>query len=265
MSRLRRQTFSGLLFIKKEMFVKLNNVLNKNTLLLSLVTTTVMLMTACGSDGDDTGGGYTNTLQAGIYGGTLTPVGQAADTAIGIVTSEGDTAIVDLVTEELFIGTASGNSLTGTLYASTAVSSTAEVTNISGNDISGNYTSSLGGGDFALTADPDLYSRTSDLSKLAGVWVDSVFVTATGTSTWNILADGSFTVTTGLGCNASGTFSTIDVTKNEYDVTMTLTDCTIVNGSYTGFAALSDTSNPDDTLTIVFGNGTVGAMRQPIK
>ena len=228
-----------------------------------------LLISACDGDCDcgcdEAGCGYTATLESGIYSGTLTPEGGSTDTAIGIVTSDGNAAIVDLLTEELFIGTNSGTSLNGTLYASTAVPSTAEVTSISGNDISGNYTSSLGGGNFALTAEPDLYSRGAELSKLVGVWVDSVFVTATGTTTWNILANGDFTVTTGSSCNASGSFSTIDVTKNEYSLAMTLADCGIVNGNYTGFAALSDTSNPNDTLSIVFANGTIGSVRQPIK
>lgn len=245
--------------------MKLKNLPIKNTFASTLLTTTALLMSACGGGGDNPADAPVETLSAGIYGGTLTPTGQAADTAIGIVTSTGNAAIVDLFTEELFIGTANGNSLTGTLYASTAVSSSAEVNNISGNDISGNYTSSLGGGDFALTADPDLYSRSADLSKLGGVWVDTVYVAATGTTTWNILANGTFTVATGSSCNAFGSFSIIDTTKNEYSMVMTLADCGIVNGGYTGFAALSDTSNPDDTLSIVFGNGTVGSIRQPVK
>ena len=45
---------------------------------------------------------------------------------------------------------------------------TGQVTSVSGNNISGTYSSSIGGGTFALVANPDLYNRGMSFAKLTG-------------------------------------------------------------------------------------------------
>lgn len=225
----------------------------------------IALVVSCG------GGGGGNTVQepssvpAGIYTGTVTPTGGNPEQAAAIITSDNRVALLDLNSEEAFIGTISANNLSGTLYASTSVPATSKVTTVSGNNISGTYNSSLGGGSFALVADPNLYNRTSSLSKLVGTWVDSVFTTAIGTTTWVIQTDGSYAVSSTSGCTASGTFTLFNSSNNEYNMTINVANCPDFNGSFTGFAALSDTSNTDDSLSLIFSNGALGGFFQPIK
>ena len=224
----------------------------------------IMLISACGGGGGNTNSGPTS-VPAGIYTGTVTPTGGTADSAVAIITSEDKVTLVDIDTREAFIGTVSGISLTGTMYASTSVPASATVTTVSGNNISGTYTSSLGGGTFALVADPNLYSRTSSLSKLTGTWVDSVFTNVVGTTTWVIQADGTYAVSSTSGCTATGSFAVFNSLKNEYNLNMTIANCTGFNGTYTGFAVISDTSNTDDTLSLIFNNGSIGGMFEPLK
>jgi len=210
----------------------------------------------------------TDPAPAGIYIGSITPAGGSANNAMAIISSTGDVSIINRDTGESLSGTRSENSITGTLYASTSVAATAEISLVLGDNISGTYSSSLGGGSFALTGLTTLYNRTSELSKLTGVWVDSVFTNQIGTSTWAILPDGSYTLTSVPGCNASGSFTVFNASNNEYTLTMNVTTCGALNGSYTGLAFLSDSIGNDgssDTLSVMIANGTAGGLLEPIK
>ena len=231
-----------------------------NKILLIFVIT--LFTFSCGGGGDPID---PSTVPAGIYTGTVTPAGGTPDSAVALITSDNEAALVDIDTVEAFIGTVSGKALTGTMYASSAIAATAVVTSISGNNISGTYNSALGGGAFALVADPDLYNRSSSLTKLVGTWVDTSFTNITGITTWLIQSDGSFTVSSTASCTASGSFSVFNSTKNEYKLTLSLINCSSFDGNYTGFAAISDTFNTDDTLSLIFSNGTNGGISMPIK
>jgi hypothetical protein len=229
-----------------------------------VATFIALFLTACGGGG---GGSSTTsvTVPPGIYSGTVTPSGGTPDSAVGLITSNGKVAIVDVDTIEAFIGTISSGSLSGALYSSSTVPATGQVTSASGNNISGTYTSSLGGGTFALVADPNLYNRTSSLSKLVGTWVDSVFTNLTGTTTWVIQADGSFTVSSTASCTGSGNFTVFNSSNNEYNLTLDITNCPGFNGTYTGFAVVNDTYFTDDTISLIFSNGAHGGISEPIK
>ncbi len=226
-----------------------------------------LALTSCAIEvgGEDT----PQIADAGIYLGTITPLGGTVDDAMAIISSADDVAIVERVASgaEAFLGARSDNSLTGTLYASYAVAATAEITTVSGNEIRGTYDSSLGGGTFSLFALTTLYSRSADLSKLVGIWVDSTFLGAVGETTWAILPNGSFTVSTPNACSATGNFYTIDITKNEYSIIMNATDCGSFDGVHSGLATLSDSSDvsQEDTLSVIFANGVVGGIFEPIK
>lgn len=230
----------------------------------------LLSMTSCDVEIDNTDSD--SIAPAGIYSGTITADGKATAAAIAIITSNDKVTVINQVTKESFVGTRVDNLLTGMLYASTAVESTAEITFVSGGTIAGAYTSSLGGGTFELVADAGLYARTSELIKLGGDWNDIVYTVALGlgASTWNIGSNGGFIVTTLSGCNGFGSFSIINASHNEYAVTMDISNCPTVsyNSTYTGFAVLSDTtsnSTADSTLTLVFENGVFGGVAQPIK
>jgi hypothetical protein len=229
-----------------------------------LVIALVSLVASCGGGGDSSNAS-TEIAAAGIYEGTLTPTGGTADVVFFMITSDGKVALVDVTTNEGFIGTKTGNTLNGTIYSSVSVPATGEITTVSGNNISGTYTSSIGGGTYSLVANTNLYNRTSSLSKLEGTWVDSVFTSGTGTTTWVIQNDGAFIVSSTLGCNATGAFSVINTTKNEYNLTLNITTCIGFNGSYTGIAALSDTFNTDDSISLVFNSGSIAGLAEPVK
>lgn len=222
-----------------------------------------IIIASCGGSG----GGSNNSFSTppGIYDGTLTPTGFAADNAIALITSNNKIAIVDTDTLEAFIGTISNNSLTGTLFSSSVVPATGEVTNVSGNNISGTYSSSIGGGTFALVANVTLYNRGASLSKLVGTWVDSDLTAVAGTTTWVIQSDGSFTMTSPSGCSATGQFSLINTSKNEYEINLIISNCPSFNGTYSGIGALTDEFFTDDHLIFMFNNGSLGGLFQPVK
>jgi len=230
-----------------------------------LITLSISIIIASCDGGGSGSNKSFSTIPPGIYDGTVTPTGFAADNAVALITSNNKVGIVDTVTLEAFIGTISFNIITGTLFSSSVVPATGEVTNLSGNNILGSYSSSIGGGTFALVADVNLYNRGASLSKLAGTWVDSFFTAVAGTTTWVIQSDGSFTATSTSGCSATGQFSLIDPSKNEYEINLTISNCPSSNGTYSGIGALSDAFFTDDVLTFMFSNGSLGGLFQPIK
>lgn len=241
----------------------------------------ILSMTSCDIEIDNTDSA--GVAPAGIYLGEIVADGETGTPPydIAIITSKGNVALVNLDTKESFIGTRVDNALTGKLYVTTGVEtivvdSAAEITSVSAGAISGTYTSSLGGGTFALST-TGLYERASELSKLSGDWIDSVYTNTLGlgTSTWAFNTTGSkFTVISyETGCSGSGDLSLIDPEKNEYELwRMSITNCGVFDGEdYTGFAILSDTeysdgsSVTDGTMTLIFSNGVFGGMAQPIK
>ena len=229
-----------------------------------IISTLILIISACSSS--DSGDSIApSSVPAGIYSGTITPTGGTPDRAIALITSNGNAAIVDIDTIESFIGRISASSFTGTLYSTTTVPATGQVTIISNNVFSGTYSSSIGGGTFAMLADPNLYNRPSSLSKLVGTWIDSVFTNITGTTTWVIQSDGSFTVASTASCTGTGNFSVFNPSDNEYNLTLNIANCPDFNGTYSGFAVLSDTTFTEDTLSLIFSNGTNGGILEPIK
>lgn len=233
---------------------------------LAAVGAASLAMTGAACDGSDGGAGAT-TIEPppGIYFGTVTPEGATADDAVGLITSDGRAAFVDRSTIEAFVGDVSGDTISGTMFASSAVDATAKVASVSGDTIEGTYTSALGGGSFSLSGDAELYQRGADLTKLAGTWVDSAFTYGIGISTWVIESDGRVAMVWGSSCTASGRFAVINPKNNEYDLSLTVSNCPGANGTYTGFGVLSDTYYTDDTLSFVFSNGSVGGLFEPIQ
>lgn len=219
---------------------------------------------SCGGEGSYSGIADPDAA-AGIYFGTITRTGVLAAPAVAVITSDDRVIVINKGTYEKFIGTRSGNSLSGTLYATTRVSSTAEITSVSDNIIGGAYTSALSDGTFSLIGDTDLYNRGASLLTLEGIWVDQFFTGVVGESTWVIYADGSFETSTTSSCNVTGNFSVLDASKNEYDVTMTITTCSGLDGSYTGIAFVSDNNGTNNVLSLSFSNGTIAGISEPIK
>ena len=209
-----------------------------------------------------------NDAPPGIYGGTITATGGLAHNASGLITSNGKLVFIDLVTFEAINGTIADISITASVLAPpNSDDLTGTITSAVGNNITGTYTSALGDGSFNLNADSTLYSRSASFAKLLGTWVDNVNIGGTGITTWVFQNDGSYAMTSTASCNGTGQFSLIDATKNEYEMDFMLTNCGVINGTYTGIGTMSDTSNIDDTLTFMFinGAGTVGGLFEPIR
>lgn len=233
----------------------------KHPLLITLAASTLC---ACSGGGPST---ESQTNLAGIYStGTITPDGGTADQAIGIIASNGQTVIVDTRSSEGFIGQLSGSQLSGKIYSDSDVAQTTGTlqSNTDGT-VSGTYASNLGNGTFKLSqqsTDKALYQRGASLSTLEGTWVD----TDNGTSNTTVIQkSGEFTSQNTDSCYASGKFSTIDSSKNEYAVSVTITSCNQANGTYSGLAIVEDTHHSNDTLTIVIGNNQSAGVSKLVK
>lgn len=212
---------------------------------------------SCSSSGGDTiAPAPAFTWAAGIYDGTFTETGSTPDNVALIVTSTNRFALANIDGTEMAIGDASGASLTSP-DGFTATLTAA---------LSGTYTAPGVTGTFSL-ADAGLYNRTSSAAKLEGVWVDSFYTTTTGTTTWVIDATANVLMTSVSGCAATGTFNTIDTSKNEYTVTSTVTNCPGFNGVYNGFAFTDDDTFTDDMIALVIENTALQtfAIFAPIK
>ena len=99
---------------------------------------------------------------------------------MAVVSSDNRVWFVDIDNLDSLIGTVEGSSISGVIYSSSVAPATAKVTSVSDGNISGTYTSSLGGGSFALVSDPNLYNRGASLAKLSGVWVDDTLYCGNG-------------------------------------------------------------------------------------
>ena len=109
------------------------------------------------------------------------------------------------------------------------------------------------------------YFRGADLDRLVGDWSYSGV-----NEDWDLAinSDGSFTgaSTKIAGCTLNGAFSTIDLSKNEYNVDVTLhLNCAPFDGSYTGLAATVDTKSTNDTLLMAIYNFNNGFFMKPVK
>jgi hypothetical protein len=229
------------------------------------------ILTVIGSGGGGGGGGPTATVvpdvPAGIYWGSVTPdVGPKWNNTIGVITTDGQLSFLDEAKEFLY-ATGSDHAFDGTLFSLAGLAPLqGEVTSVDiggVTTISGTFTSPLTDGTFAYQLDTALTDRGADLSKLAGTWVDGFHVgppgIETGTTTWVIQADGTFTMTSTTTCEANGSFSLIDPTKNEYAIDLTLTNCTF-DGAYGGAGLLIDAlGSTDNYLIFIFSNGVQGA------
>ncbi len=223
----------------------------------------IAVLTGCAESEDDDS---SNDIDpAGIYQGEITPTSSPPFSAVGLITSAGDVAIIATDIVEGLIGLRTGSSFSGTLFTSTPVPAAGELTSVTETNLSGRYSSALGGGSFALTADRDLYDRGASLAKLDGTWTDSDFILGDGTPIWDIEPSGSFILSTTASCDGYGVFSLIDETKNEYSFDLTLTNCADLNGVYAGIAYLFDTIGTDDSLFLIYTDGTIAGISSATK
>lgn len=201
----------------------------------------------------------------GIYGGTVISREGRPDSAIGFITSNGDFTFINKGTLEVFKGRLAGGNLSGIVYSDSIANLTGRVTSASTCNINGTYTSSIASGTFALEAYTNLYNKQSSLSKLDGVWVDSVFTDDLGVTTWVIHVDGTYKMTTTAGCIGEGDFTNMNSSTNEYYLNMHISNCLENDGTYNGIGVVSDTYSTDDTISIVLNNESMAFLFEPIR
>jgi len=127
----------------------------------------------------------------------------------------------------------------------------------------GTYDNGVETGTFSMV-DAGIYNRTSSLAKLNGTWVENIYTTSTGITTW-VINNGAYTMTSVSGCASTGTITTIDTTKNEYAITGTVTNCGVFNGTYSGYGFTSDGTFTDDTFEFVIDNANAYALFAAVK
>ena len=249
-----------------------------------------LVLNACGSEEASTN--YTpNELGQGIWEGgfsnspitvssasgsvTQTELTQIEQSGVGLYTSDNRAFFYNIDDEILFTYDTPGIGISGLSYSpfyytdgdarntvsfnGTPTISTSIIGNYSG-DINANY---------VLVFD-DKYFQGADLNRLVGMWS---YTEVSSGYEWNldIASDGGFTGTMSrvTGCTFSGDFSTIDPTKNEYGISVTLDiNCAPYDGTYTGLAATIDTDDINDTLLIAIYQpnfGDHGFFMKPVK
>jgi len=133
--------------------------------------------------------------------------------------------------------------------------------------ISGSYTGSING--YYVMLFDQKYFRGANLASLAGNWnYTPPSSNAVGDWQFSVNSDGTFTIisTVVTSCTGNGAFFTIgDGSKNEYDVSVLLSDCGAFNGGYRGLAATIDTSVQNDTLIMALYNADHGFFLKPVK
>lgn len=109
----------------------------------------------------------------------------------------------------------------------------------------------------------DKYFRGASLNRLQGTW------SFAGNANWDLIiqSDGNFTLSSDISasCAGAGAFSTIDTSKNEYAISLTLSSCSPYNGTYTGLAATVDAGSTNDALLMAIYNSSNGFYMKPIK
>lgn len=216
------------------------------------------LMASC-SVGDDQDL-FFNADPEGLWAGTLTRDG----TAVGV---EGFVQDDDLLVFSLFGNVflrgpiaVSGDSLTGTttLYEAddAGVPSATATASLTGtvserSNITASFTASDGvQGSLVLNYSTN-FEKNSSLSLITGIWSRTV---GTATRTLTIHVNGALDGADTAGCVYNGAVNVIDPNFGTYRMTVTVSNCDVRNGDYTGYAVLGDTTTANDTLAFAFTN-----------
>lgn len=181
----------------------------------------------------------------GIWSGTLTSAG-VTNAVDGVITENGEGRFVDENgTRYVVTGIGGSGNIRGVtfdIYAqdgyqfldgSTIGTGDFTGTVVERSTFSGSFSFSTGeSGSITMDYDP-IYDRDSSLAKLSGSWDE-------GPGVLVVDPDGSFFEQDQFGCIYDGQVSLIDAVFNAYRLTMTVSDCDLANGDYTGIGVLVD-------------------------
>jgi hypothetical protein len=188
----------------------------------------------------------------GIWEGTFTESGSVPVEAVAVI--QGDQ--IRVVSEDAAAGLVGTISVSGTSFTAsttdyvlfggpTGITTSLSGTFTAGSAISGTFTSSDGSsGTMSLTYDT-VTDKGASLATIAASWVSS-----TTPLQFSIDNAGLITGTDGT-CNFGGSVSIIDAAVNIYNMTLILSTCPGIDGTYGGYAAVSDTFGTNDTLNII--------------
>lgn len=204
-------------------------------------------------------GTATNNLQPGVVTEVVALVAESGDARF--VTSDG--------TQIVSIGalTVSGSAVSGDMRAYTpigfvfsngqpVVTGTLSGTVQERDSFDGSWAASTGeSGDFDMLYNP-IYERDSSLALMNGNWV-GVDEFQNITSTFDIDGNGAVNGQDVLGCLYSGQISLLDTNYNAYGFRITVTNCDIANGDYTGLGVLTDTAVQNDTFVFQMDNNLI--------
>jgi hypothetical protein len=117
-------------------------------------------------------------------------------------------------------------------------------------------------GAFSGTFDP-MYDRDSSLATVAASY--SVFDVYGDPASFSIDSNGMLFSQTQSGCVGNGQVSIIDSRFNGYAVSVTVSNCPGLNGTYTGLAVTTDFAVPNDVFLFGVFNSTTAILGAPLK
>lgn len=116
--------------------------------------------------------------------------------------------------------------------------------------LTGSFQSQLTTGTISLTFN-QIYNRDSAFSYVEGNWSGT-----SGSYSINLTIDasGGISGSDSDGCIATGVVSILDPDHDLYGVDDDYAQCGVYNGSYSGFAGLTDNNTENDTLSAAVSN-----------
>jgi hypothetical protein len=187
---------------------------------------------------------------------------------IGIATEDGQFRYLEMPTQVQFVGTVTFNgeiaegsgvalAAPGTSWTDTSTVSTLDISGfvVERESIEGDWSLVSGEtGNYWLLFD-SVYFKDSSLDLTAGAWT-IVDDTGAETGTLTIEVDGSLSGQDITGCLYSGNLAIIDTQYDVYDVSVTISNCGGADGVYTGFGALGDDLELNDSMVLITDDGS---------
>lgn len=220
------------------------------------------VVVSCGGGSDSSPSPVVNENPEGIWTGTFTESGMGTY-VVDMLVYNGEIIGLSTDASAIFVGTytVSGNSITadvkayaigGGPYATSVITGTFSEQSQFDATFSSTYISSgtTSTGSITLTYD-SIYDRSSSLAMLEGTWSET---DGAYTITADVDAFGSLSGTDTAGCGYSGVISILDPNKNLYGIDIDVSTCSSFNGSYDGFAVLTDTTTQNDTFVYTVSN-----------
>ena len=108
-----------------------------------------------------------------------------------------------------------------------------------------------------------IYERGSSLDTVAGVY--TTFDIFGDPSSFAIDANGAISGQSNSGCVTNGQVAIIDGLFNAYDVSLVVSDCAALNGSYDGLGITQDSDATDDEFPFAVFSGQTTIVGAPVK